>query len=325
MSTSKVTVSWGLLGASSWAEHTFAPAIAAAGNARLAAVLSRDKGRAEALARTHPGAKAYDDLGAFAADPEVEAVWIASPNHLHAEQAIAALEAGKHVLCEKPMATSAADCERMGRAASAAGRVLSVGYHMRHHPDHAQVRADWIAGRLGKPACVRAQLYYAYPQPPPEWRRRRETSGGWAINDVGTHLIDLLRWLCGEAKEVRGHLSSPRFGLETDDHALVAIRFQSGALGIADGSTGAGAPAPRLELYGADGYCVLEGTLFGGGGTIASGWGNGPPKVRRARAMNLYQLQVESFGRAVRGEGELLATAADGLENVRIIERARGW
>jgi predicted dehydrogenase len=213
----------------------------------------------------------------------------------------------------------------MIEAAEKADRLLSIGYHMRHHPLHRQLRADWTAGRFGTPIFVRAQLYFAYPRPPGKWRQQRVTSGGWAICDVGTHLIDLLRWLLGEAAEVRGELSSLKFGYETDDHALVSIRFENGALGIADGSTGAGAPAPRLELYGSDSYCVCEGTLFGTGGKVASGKLSEGPEIANAEFAALYQLQVEAFGRAVLDGSDLLVTGQDGLENLKIIEQARGW
>ncbi len=318
-------VKWGVIGASSWAKNTFAPAIVAAENARLCAVLSSDQDKADRLCERLGAEKGYTDLETFLSDPNVEAVWVASPNHMHAEQSLAALAAGKHVLCEKPMATTVADCERMVAAAERADRLLSVGYHMRYHPVHQQLRADWVSGAFGKPIYVRAQLYFAYPRAPAEWRQQWSTSGGWAICDVGTHLIDLLRWFLGVATEVRGELASPKFGCETDDHAVVTARFENGALGIADASTGAGAPAPRLELYGSERYCICEGTLFGIGGTVATGRLSQAPKVANAEVVPLYQRQAEAFSRAVLSGGRMPVTAQDGLENLRIIEQARGW
>ncbi len=318
-------VGWGVIGASSWAKRTFGPAIVAAENGRLCAVLSRDQAKAERLCEQYDVPNGYTDLSAFLADPDVEAVWVAGPNHLHADHTIAALQGGKHVLCEKPMATTAADCEKMIAAAEKAGKLLSIGYHMRYHPLHQQLQADWMAGKFGKPICVRGQLYFAYPRPPGEWRQKRATSGGWAICDVGTHLIDLLRWFLGDAADVHGELSSQKFGYETDDHAVVTVRFENGALGIADGSTGAGAPAPRLELYGSDQYCILEGTLFGTGGKVAIGKLSQPPEVTNGEFAALYQLEAEAFGRAILDGADLPLTARDGLANLEIIERARGW
>jgi 1,5-anhydro-D-fructose reductase (1,5-anhydro-D-mannitol-forming) len=318
-------VGWGVIGASSWAKNTFGPAIAAATNCRVHAVLSSDQAKADKFCQKVGAEMGTTDLKTFLSDPKVEAVWIASPNHMHAEQAIAVLEHGKHVLCEKPMATTAADCQKMLDAAERTGKLLSVGYHMRYHPLHQHLRADWAAGKFGKPICVRAQLYFAYPRPPAEWRRKRATSGGWAICDVGTHLIDLLRWFLGEASEVHGELSSPRFGYETDDHAVVSVRFENGALGVADGSTGAGAPGPRLELYGSEGYCICEGTLFGTGGKIITGKLSDPPTITNAEFAGLYQLEAEALARSILDGEPLMVTGRDGLENLKIIEKARGY
>jgi 1,5-anhydro-D-fructose reductase (1,5-anhydro-D-mannitol-forming) len=318
-------VGWGIIGASSWAKNTFAPAITAAGNAELCAVLSSEQRKADALCEAAGMGKGYADLEAFLSDPGVEAVWIASPNYLHAPQAIAALNHGKHVLCEKPMAITAAECRSMIDAAEKAGRLLSVGYHMRYNPLHQELQAEWAAGKYGKPICVRAQLYFAYKRPAAEWRRKKAMCGGWALGDVGTHLIDLLRWFLGDAAQVRGELSNLKFGYETEDHALVTVRFKNGALGVADASTGAGAPAPRLELYGSESYCICEGTLFGIGGKVARGKLSQAPEVTNGPLVNLYQLETEAFGRAIREGANLLVTAQDGLENIRIIEQARGW
>lgn len=318
-------VGWGIIGASSWAKNTFAPAIIAAENAQLRAVLSSERRKADAFCEKHGVPRGYTDLEAFLSDSSFEAVWISSPNHLHAPHAVAALEAGKHVLCEKPMAITTAECRSMIDAANKASRLLSIGYHMRFSPLHQELRAEWLAGKYGKPICVRAQLYFAYPRPPAEWRQKKAMCGGWTLGDVGTHLIDLLRWFLGDPDAVRGELSNLKFGYETEDHALVTIRFKNGALGVADGSTGAGAPSPRLELHGSDGYCICEGTLFGTGGKVAKGRLSHAPEVTEAPFLNLYQLQAESFSRAVREGTDLAVTAEDGLENIRIIEKARGW
>ena len=319
---------WGLVGASGWAESVFAPAIAAAEGATLAAVLSSRAERARALSERHSAASGYCDLQSFLAS-DIDAVWVASPNALHAEHAIAALGAGKHVLCEKPMALSAAQCEDMIEAATSHRRLLSIGYHMRHHPDHRTLRAEWARGDYGVPASARAQLYYAYPEAPPTWRRRRASSGGFALCDCATHLIDLLRWFLGDAEELHAALASPRFGFEVEDLAVLTLRFAGGAVGVVDASTGVGAATARLELYGTEGYCVAEDTLFGdafgSAGRVLRGRPGAQPSVATATPSNPYREQVEAFGRAVRDGETLRVSARDGLENLRLIERARGW
>jgi 1,5-anhydro-D-fructose reductase (1,5-anhydro-D-mannitol-forming) len=318
-------VAWGIMGSTAWADMMFGPAIQGASNARLHAVLSSNQANADAFCAKHSVECGYSNLEAFLADDEVEAIWIATPQNLHAEQTIAALEHGKHVLCEKTMAVTAAECESMILAAERTGNLLSIGYHMRHHPLHRELQQDWNEGQFGTPIYARAQIYFPYGEAPTTWRAKKETSGGWAINDVGTHGIDLLRWFLGDASAVHGELSNLRFGLETDDHAVVTIRFRNGAVGVADASTAVGAPAPRLELYGSEGYCILDGTLFGGGGTVTQSRAGADADVSEAPMAPLYQNQAEAFSRAVRGEEELIVTAEDGLDNVKIIEQARGW
>lgn len=317
-------VTWGLIGASGWADSTFGPAIAAADNASLQAVLSSNQESASAFCEKHEVAKCYTSLDEFLADDAIQAVWVASPNHLHAPQTIAALKAGKHVLCEKPMALNVAECEAMIAAADAAGRQLGIGYHMRHHPLHQELQADWKAGQFGSPVFFRAQLYLAYEEAPSLWRRQKATSGGWAISDVGTHLIDLCRWFMGDVEAAQGLLSNPRWGYETDDHALVTMRFKGGAVAIADASTGSGGPA-RLEMYGTDSYCILEKTFFGHGGLVIRGSGNAEPRVSGYHNVNQYRSQVEAFSRAVLGIAPFPVTARDGLENVRVMQAARGY
>ncbi len=321
-------VRWGIVGSTGWSHATFAPAIRAADGARLTAVLSSRPERAEAFRVEHEADAGFSDLDAFLAS-DVDAVWIASPIALHPEHVVAALRAGKHVLCEKPMALSVADCEKMCEAAEASGALLSIAYHMRHHPDHRTLVEEWQRGDYGEPAAARAHLFYAYPELPPAWRLSRATSGGWALGDIGTHMIDLLRWALGDVEDVHAALGNPRFGLEVEDLAILTLRFQSGAIGLAEASTGAGSAGARFELFGTEGFCVAENTAFGNamgpsGGRILRSRG-GDLAVSDAAEANPYKLQVEAFGRAVRGEETLRISARDGLENIRILERARGW
>jgi predicted dehydrogenase len=318
------TVKWGLIGASGWADHTFAPAIRSAGNAELSAVLSSSAERSADFCTRHHVSKGYTNFEAFLEDTEFQAVYIASPSYLHADQVVAALRAGKHVLCEKPMALNVSECKSMIEVAEQSAKLLSIGYMMRYHPMHRKIQADWKTGKFGKPVSVRSQFYFSYPGVPPTWRQKRETSGGWAINDIGTHLIDLLLWFLGDATDIYGSLSSTTFDFETDDQALVIFRSTSGCIGVAEASTGAVGPAPRLELYGSEGYCILEGTFLGQGGTVTQSIGS-KLEIFDALPINLYQAQVEAFGRSILSGEPLINTAEDGIKNIQILSKARGY
>ncbi|MFW5735423.1 MAG: Gfo/Idh/MocA family protein [Oceanidesulfovibrio sp.] len=324
--TREANVRWGIVGTSGFAGHTFGPAIVGSRRGELYGCVGSDRSRAEDFADRLGAAKVYQSVDDMAEDPDIEAVWIASPNHMHKDHALALLVEGKHVLCEKPMAVTPDECEAMVEAAEDNGVLLSVGYHMRHHPELRLLRERFIARRFGKPVEARARMFHAYPAPPSSWRATGQTSGGWAINDIGTHLIDLLRWFLGEADQVRGELATKRFHVESDDHAVVMARFDSGGLGLMECSTGAPGPGFLFEIYGTEGFAVAKDVMFGQGGSITlmePGW----PGVEKndVEQINLYEAQVDHFCAAVRGEEELRVTGEDGLRNVEIISSARGW
>jgi predicted dehydrogenase len=355
---------WGLIGGSGFAGSTPGPAILAAEGARLAAILSRDPREArralrwmsgwdlaqryagpwlanklrysrlacrlDALRRlgmlAHRRVTVVDDPERFLADPEVEAVWVASPPYLHAEQVIAALERGKHVLCEKPLATTPAEARAMIEAARRAGRRLAVGYHMRQHPAH---RALWRAcrdGALGRIESFRATLHFRHPDPRP-WHRIKALSGGWAVCEAGTHLVDLALWFLGDAVvAVEAELSNMVWGFETDDRARVTIRFEGGAVADLDISAAAEAPGQWFEVVGTEGRARCVETMFGQAGTLRRAARDGAEQVEPVPPVDPYKLQVESFVAALRGDPEALVVSAEvGLKNLEIIERARGW
>lgn len=356
------TVGWGVLGGSGFAASTAAPAVMAAGRARLVAVVSRAPVAAErslivarGLVRARrlgghwladrirygrigrrlevarrlgslggPPARVVDRLDALLADPAVEAVWIATPPHLHPEQAITALEAGKHVLCEKPMATTAADARRMRDAAERAGRLLGVGYHMRYHPALANLRHESSKGRVDRLA---AELLFRHPDPRP-WHRSRALSGGWAVCEAGTHLIHLALWFLGpEVVGVDATLSNDTYGFETDDRAKLRLTFRSGAEAVLTIAARNAPPKLAIELVSNRGTVRGDGFLMGATGTITRTAQGRRPWVERVPAVNVYRDQVKCFGRAIRGDrpDRPLVTADDGVRNLEIIERARGW
>ena len=317
-------VGWGMIGTRGWSDMVLGPAVNAARGARFKAVLSTSQENAERYCAGHGVARGYTDIGAFLADDAVDAVWIASPNHLHAAQTIAALKAGKHVLCEKPMAMDAAECRAMMRAAKKAGRLLTIGYNSRHHPRLSKLRAQWRAGRFGAPVQMHGQFHYRYPQVPDDWwRLDDETSGCWVLGDVGTHFIDLLRWFNGEAKTVHAHLSNKAYG-RSADYAFLSIGFGNGALGTVSSSL-AVTVGGGIELLGSEGYCRIEGGFVGLPGSVTTVRRGGAPRTAALAAHDTYKAQVESVTRAVAHGAPLAVGAEDGLANVRIIEQARGW
>jgi predicted dehydrogenase len=269
---------------------------------------------------------AYSELKALLADDKVDAVWVASPPDLHRAQVVAALKAGKHVLCEKPMAVSVADCRAMTRAAEKAERVLHVGFNNRAHPELQKLAKAIAQGRYGEALEARVQVYHPYSSAPPKWRQNRQRSGGWAIGDVGTHLLDVLRWLMNaDAAKAHGVLSCRCWGFKTDDHAAVSVLFKNGAVGNITACTGAAGGAPRVEFYGTKGYFILRGGLFGMPGELESGMKGRDVSTVAVAGFDTYGGEVEQFAHATRGKAVVLASGADGVANIALVAAARGW
>jgi 1,5-anhydro-D-fructose reductase (1,5-anhydro-D-mannitol-forming) len=320
------TFRWGMIGSTGWADHTFGPAIERARGNQLVAVLGSKAKTAKAYAVGHKLDSAYTDLKAFLKHPDLDAVWIASPPDLHREHAVAAVKAGKHVLCEKPMAVLPEDCKAMVRAAASAERQLYIGFNNRTHPTLQKLAKLVGSGRLGNALEANVQVYYPYPSAPPAWRENRQRSGGWAIGDLGTHLLDVLCWIMQSPPIAAvGHLTNQCWHFKTDDHAAVSVKFKNGALGSITACTGAAGGPQRVAFYGTKGYFVLQGGLFGAPGSLEIGYQGKDPTSEKIGEFDTYRAEVEMFAAQARGKATTLATGNDGAVNIAIVSTARGW
>ena len=311
-----------ILGPGRFAEGRIVPALHRAGNCRLVAVVSRERARAEAFAEEHGAAKAYDDLGAALADPEVEAVWVATPHALHREHVEQIAAARRHVLCEKPLATTVEDAAAIVRACRRAGVTLGTGYHLRHHPIHREVRRLVAEGELGEVAGAQAE--WSLPPTPPgvsaPWRRDPELAGGGIVTGTGIHAIDLLRFVLDDEVEAVTAMTdaetSPVSPLES--RALVMLRFRRGTLATVRCARGVHAPQNDLVVQGTIGSLVARrtideatrGTLEASG---AEALLSGVPA-----GSDMYAFQAQAFADAVERGEEPSASGEDGLRLVEI-------
>ena len=223
-----MTLGIALLGTGNIAQHAFIPAVQAVDGARLVAVLSRDKARGAIFAQQYGIPEVYDDLGALLQSPRVDAVIVASPDAMHESQVIAAAQAGKHVLCEKPMTTTYAGCQRMAETIRASGITFAMGYNNRFSNGLQRIKAMIDEGQIGQVRYARAFLTAA-AQDPQGWRAHSEQSRYWALSAVGTHVIDLWRWYFGEPASIGGGIASPVYQ-SPNDEVSVAGPGLSGAL-----------------------------------------------------------------------------------------------
>ena len=314
-----------LIGPGRIADASLAPALAASSGACLWSVLSRDVERARDFARRHDARSpqpAHDDLHALLADPELDAVLIASPDRLHAEQAVAAAKAGKHVLTEKPMATEKADARAMVEACAAAGVRLGVAYHMRWHAGHRALAAAAHRGELGELRHMRVQ-WSRKQDSDANWRAHPQVGRWWSLAGVGTHCVDQVRWFmmpsCGEVTEVASVISNSVWGSPHDETAVVALQFENGS--TAEICTSVLFDAPRvMELYGSEGHAVCTGTLGpAGDGSVVVG--DTPLDYAPA---DPYVGEIDDFVAAVREGRDPAVAGREGARNVEILLAAIG-
>ena len=216
---------FGILGAASIAPMALVRPAGRVPEASVLAVAARDPERARRFASRHGIPRVHESYAALLADPEIDAVYNPLPNSLHAPWTIRALEAGKHVLCEKPFAASVAEAEEMAAAAKRAGRVLVEAFHYRYHPLFARLRTILDAGEIG--TVLHLEAHFCFPLPRPgDIRFRRDLAGG-ALMDAGCYTVHLLRHLAAaEPEVVTAHALWTRGGV---DRALEAeLRFPGG-------------------------------------------------------------------------------------------------
>jgi predicted dehydrogenase len=226
--------------------------------ARLAMVADLDRRRAEDVARG-AGAMAADDYRAVIDAPGVDAVVISSPVHLHEDMVCAALRAGRHVLCEKPLSNTVDSCQRMLDAATGSGKVLAVGFNHRYYPSFRVLRRIVDEGSLGPIDHVRAfGGHQGMSQFRAPWMYERRTLGGGAMMDVGIHLSDLIQFLGFRANEVTARTTSGVWNLDgSEDNAMVLARTAEGVAIVYQATwTEWKGYRLRVEVYGRDGMAL---------------------------------------------------------------------
>ena len=316
-----MTLGWAIVGTGR-VHAVMAPAIRAASGAALTAVCGRDAARAAAFAQEHGAARAYDRYDALLADPEVDVIYIASPNGLHAEQALRAAAAGKHVFCEKPLALTLDDCRRVIEACAVARVKLGLGVMYRQHPAHIQARELVAAGTLGRIELVRAQLELAWRVEQPDWYGHAALAGGGAVYMAGVHRIDLLRFMLGdEVAEVAAFIGDTTSERPFEMSAMAMLRFVTGTRGLVHFDMTLPHGSNRIELHGSAGSATLidTDTAWWGGGGGALLVKTDAASVRHDFAKtDLYRAEVEDFVRAIREDRDPAGTGADGLRAAEI-------
>ena len=225
-------VRWGIVSTAN-INRKVIPGAQASPKVELSAVASRDQARAEAYAKEWQIERAYGSYEALLADPEVEAVYISLPNTLHCEWSVRALEAGKHVICEKPLGRDADESYEIWRQVAATGVKHLCGFNYRFVPAARLAREMIESGELGEIRHFRGRYLQDWGDDPTldTWRFHPDEAGSGALGDLGTHVVDLARFLAGEIETVSGFAKTFLPGRKVDDAIEAAVEFASGAVG----------------------------------------------------------------------------------------------
>lgn len=307
-------INWAILGAGSVARRRVIPALQANDRCSIGGLMVRDLDRARDLAGEFGVPHAYDNTTDLLADGQTDAVYISSPVNLHCEHVLAAAAAGKHVLCEKPMAMSASECERMIQACQQADVQLQVCFVLRGWPIYHQIKQIIDAGRLGQLVEIRAHLAKWNPRTPGEWRLDPAQSGGGAFTDVGSHYLDLFRYLAGDFACISYMQSSAVHGWPVEESGFAMVEFRSGAHGLLSVSCAVPCAGHVLEVFGTEGTLLLGKDL-----RLVSPDGE---TVWPVEYPDYYSGLVDNFCDGVDSGATPLASGVDGLRNSQAIHRA---
>jgi predicted dehydrogenase len=328
-------VGWGVVGCSDIVERRAGEAIRRQARSRLVAFHSRSRGRAEAFAAAFGAPTAYDDLDRFLADDRIAVVYVATEVDRHAPIAVAAAEAGKHVLVEKPMALTAAECREMTAAAERHGVRLAVAYYARFFEKAAVMQRLIAEGALGP--VVRAtvtQIGYSNPDPAdPKYWRVAGRGGGNVLADVGSHRIDLLVYWLGRPLRVAGladRLSQPYPAPDTET-ALVQLAGGAHVTVLANANVPRGAAPATAGPSSPTGQTSIE--VYGTRGALLTDpWSDAPvrvagvddlPPIPCARPQNAHAPLIDDFATAVAEGRAPRFSGVDGMWATAVIDGAR--
>jgi predicted dehydrogenase len=332
-------IKWGIIGCGGIAARRTIPEFRKmVSNAELVSVMDISAERAKAVAQQF-GIPHWCATEKELLKQPVDAVYIATPQNAHAVQVIQAAKAGKHILCEKPIAVSLREVDRMEAAIGRAGVKFMLGFCMRNNVYNRKARELVQAGGLGQMVMGRAELTCWYPPIPGAWRQDIAISHGGALIDMGTHCLDILEWIMAtRVVEVTGFqdLRVHAYPTPIEDTSTILVRFANGAHGIVDNyfNLPDAAAQNSLELHGTGGSIIGQGTIgqdptgkmfsilqSGATGYNASQVRNVEAKREeyRLEGIGLYGQMIDIFSRCITENTEPPVTLADGRHSVNVV------
>ena len=332
-------VRWGVIGAGGIADRRTIPGMMLCENAELVAVMEINMELAEKCRAKWGCKKAYDSEAALLADPEVDAVYIASPVFLHAKQAMAAADAGKHILIEKPLAMTAEEGQKVVEHCKEKGVLIAAGLMMRFGAYIQAMKKAVEEGKIGRPVSGYAQFTGWYPDMPGTWRQSKKNGGGGAMMDMGVHCIDLMQYILGtKAKDVAAFNDTVSFSYDVEDSSTVLMRMENGAQCVVQSNFNIADDAAkwRIEIFGEEGRLIgdtvigqvdggkLDAMFLGkqGGYDAQQDKKDGQRTEIQVEFGNMYTREIESFSNSILTGAPVEVPAEEAVQVQRIMEAA---
>ena len=318
---------WGILGAGRFADNVFAPAIHQAQNARLVAVMARDKTKAEAFAQKHNAVKSFDSTEALCKEDDVDFVYISSPTILHCGHTVTAAKHGKHILCEKPMAPTLEECDKMIEVCKENKVTLAIGHNMRFHKVHQKVKEMVVNQQVGTVGMVRAEMITSFKKnqgdrfTTDQFRLNRSIGGGGVMFDMGIHTIDVLRYILDdEIEEITGFSQNLFIECDGEDTVSAVFRFKKGVYGSI--ATSGALPYSRngVDIHGDKGAIFTDGSVWI---TARSGeiklFADDKWVTHTTEINNCYIAEIEHFQECVEKKSKPAVDGEEGKKNVQVV------
>lgn len=328
MNRSDKTVRYGITGFGRFAEKAIAPAIQQSHNSTLVAIHNRSMAKAKDAASALNIPLAFNSVSNLVAHPDVDAVFIVSANSAHCEETILAAEAGKHVLCEKPMAMNVAECERMIEACKQNNVKLMVGHMVRLSPLVKRMKELVQSGAIGKIIRAESDFVYDGRLSSRAWLLDRKVAGGGPTFDVGVHCLDTLRYvLDDEVISVKGELEPVPDGSRTESSSQLLLRFFRGTIATIFSSYASPIRESRIEIIGTEArISSVDFTVSGCQSQLRiekrSTGGTPDIVIEEFDVPNLYTGEVNLFYDCIINNTEPSLSAENAVKNQYVLDQA---
>lgn len=315
---------WGLIGCGDISKKRVAPGLRDARNSKIISISRSDFSKAMSFAKEFGAEKWKEDWKDLITDNDINAVYIATPVHLHAKQTVASAESGKHVLCEKSMAINTTEANRMIDACKANHVKLGIAYYRNLYPAISRIKEIIISGEIGKIVHIQSNNFENFNRQAGEaryWLLEKAKSGGGPMMDMGCHRIEVFLNIAGQVENITSFNDNIVYNREVEDSSIVYFKFQNGATGLLTSSHAVKEAQDTLEIFGSKGSIHVpvlnRGTIsiISKEGTRTEEYPNHP---------NVHQPLIENFIQAVIEDKEPAVTGERGREVTKLLDRIYG-